>query len=140
MHVTLLLADAAQVVGGKLSLLGAGWNVAGPGGSPIPMAVGIVVRVPWNETNQRHKFLAALLTEDGQPTFNDRGEPIRAEGEFEVGRPPGTKAGASFNTPFAFQLTIPLQEGGYRWEVSVDGTQLADESFTVLPKNPLTPR
>ena len=134
MHVTLLLADSAQVVAGKLFLLGAGWNIAGPGGSPIPMGVGIIVRVPWNETNQRHQFLAALVTEDGEPVLNEKSEAIRAEGEFEVGRPPGVKPGASFNTPFALQLTIPLEKGGYRWEVSVDGTRLADEAFMITDR------
>lgn len=136
MSVTFILADAAQVVGGKLFVLGGGWNLSGPGGSPIPMGVGLVIRVPWNETNQRHKFQVALMTEDGAPVPNPEGEGIRVEGEFEIGRPAGIRPGSSFNAPFAVQLNPVLPSGGYRWEVNVDGTVLATESFTVLDRNP----
>jgi hypothetical protein len=130
-HVTLLLADAAQVVAGKLYILGGAWNITGPGGSPINMGLAINIRIPWNETNQRHKFRAVLLTEDGQGVKNPNGEDIFIEAEFEMGRPPGLKPGVSFNAPFAIQMNQILAAGGYRWEASIDGTLLAAESFTV---------
>ena len=44
MKVTMLLADAAQAVNGKLYILGGGWSVAGP--DPTPMAIALKMEVP----------------------------------------------------------------------------------------------
>jgi hypothetical protein len=44
--VTLLLADAAQAVEGKLYLLGAGWRFIGP--APQPTALACLFEVDWN--------------------------------------------------------------------------------------------
>ncbi len=139
MRVTLLLCDAAQVVGGKLYILGGGWNLlrARPG-HPSPMALAMSVVVPWNATNERHVFRACLLNEDGQPVMTPDQKPLEIGGEFELGRPPGTKPGASFNVPLAIQIAFPLEPGSYRWEVAMDGTTMAEESFTVVPA-PMVP-
>ncbi|MDQ3354462.1 MAG: hypothetical protein M3507_08295, partial [Actinomycetota bacterium] len=64
MKVTMLLADAAQAVGGKLFILGGGWSVTGPG--PAPMAMAIKIEVPWDRTNQRHHWALDLIDQDGQ--------------------------------------------------------------------------
>jgi hypothetical protein len=133
-RVTLLLADSAEAVNGKLYVLGGGWNLGGPAGQPIAMAVAIIISVPWHETNQRHSFRAVLLTEDGQPVPNPEGQPIEVTGGFDVGRPAGIKPGSSFNAPLAIRLNPALAAGGYRWEVSIDGTLMAAESFTIMDR------
>jgi hypothetical protein len=138
MKVTFLLCDAAQAVGGKLYILGGGWNVAfARGDQPYPMGLAINVQVPWNATNERHTFKAALLTEDGPPALTPDDKPVEIGGEFDMGRPPGTKAGSSFNVPLGIQIALPLQPGAYRWEISIDGTVMAEESFTILPAGPV---
>ena len=138
MRVTLLLCDAAQVQGGKLFVLGGGWNIALKRGDlPVPMALAINILVPWNATNERHKFVACLLTEDGEAVNSPDGKPVEIKGEFEMGRPPGIKPGTSLKAPMAIQVALPLALGAYKWELSVDGTVLAEESFTVMPASPI---
>lgn len=132
MLVTVLLCDAAQVAAGKLFVLGGGWSTLvknRPG--PANMALAILVTVPWNETNQRHSLRASLVNEDGQPVSNPEGQPVEVKGDFEVGRPPGVKAGQSFNVPLAANLGLDINPANYRWDVEIDGTSLASVSFTV---------
>ena len=65
MKVTILLADSAQAINGKLYILGGGWSIADPG--PIVMAIAMKIEVPWDQANVRHRFKLSLLTADGQP-------------------------------------------------------------------------
>lgn len=65
----LILADSAQVIGNKLYLLGGGWDrVTINKGFPAlhPMAVALSFRVPWEETNRKHKFEVEIVTADGK--------------------------------------------------------------------------
>ena len=43
MKVTMMLADSAQVAGGKLYILGGGWSITGP--MPCPSAIAVIVVV-----------------------------------------------------------------------------------------------
>lgn len=105
MRVTLLLADAAQLVDGKLYLLGGGWQVRRP--VPIPWAIVVKIEVPWDQTNMRHSLRLELVDEDGHSVR--AGNPIVFHGEFEVGRPPGTKPGAWQDAWFVLNLPpLPL--------------------------------
>lgn len=132
MSVTMLLCDAAQEVKGKLFILGGGWNVLTAAGTPVSMALAVKVGVPWLQTNDRHRITAQLVTQDGAlVVLND--SPVRVEGEFEVGRPPGVPAGSSFNVPLAFSFQgLVLEQGEYRWELTIDGSLEARESFRVV--------
>ena len=65
MKVTLLLADSAQAVEGKLYILGGGWSIIGP--EPTPMAIAVKIEVPWDQTNRRHTWQFVLLDSDGRP-------------------------------------------------------------------------
>ena len=95
MKATLILADHARVSEGKLDVLGAGWTLAGP--DPVTMGIGVLIEVPWDQTNRRHAMVVRLLGEDGQLTRCRRrtagARGIEAHTEFEVGRPPGVAAG-----------------------------------------------
>ena len=96
------------------------------------MALAIKILVPWADANTRHKIVAELVTEDGQPALlGDK--PVRVEGQFEVGRPAGLPQGTSLDAPLALTVTgIELSPGGYRWQLLVDGDQLAEASFHVV--------
>lgn len=139
-----LLADSAQAVGGKLYLLGGGWNVTGPG--PTPMALAGVLELEWDEANRPRRCHIELLTEDGRPVTvpTPLGErPFELEVAVEVGRPAGTRAGTSFNLPIALNLgPVPLPPGGsYVWRFSIDG-ESRDEwrlPFTTRPAVPSQP-
>lgn len=125
MRLDIILADAAQAVGGKAYLLGAGWSMTG-GEGPTSMAVVIFLEVPWDQTGRKIPFRLELLDADGQPV--DAPGPagpqhLIVDGEVEAGRP----ADLPHGTPVALQpLTItigslPLDPGRYVWKVSLDG-------------------
>lgn len=138
MKVTLLLADAAQAVGGKLYILGGGWSITGP--DPTPSAIAIKIEVPWDQANRKHALQLVLVDEDGQPAMvptpsGDR--PVEVGGEFEVGRPPGLKAGTPLDVTLAINIgSLTLRPSTrYAWRLSIDG-QTEDEwrvGFTTRP-------
>ena len=132
MKVTMLLADAAQEIGGKLYILGGGWSITIPG---TPSAIAMKFEVPWDQANQRHEILLELVTSDGEPLLvaTPEGEqvPLRIEGVLEVGRPAGLKPGTPIDAAMAMNLgPLPLEpDQRYQWRLSVDGRQ--DEDWTL---------
>jgi hypothetical protein len=121
-RVTLMLADSAQEVGGKLYILGGGWSVTGP--VVPPSAVAVKIDVPWDEANRAHSWVLRLIDEDGMPVLVDAdGGELRVEGTFEVGRPPGVRPGTPIDVPLAVNFgPLPLRPGTrYVWELSIDG-------------------
>jgi hypothetical protein len=138
MKVTMMLADAAQAVDGKLYILGGGWSLIGP--DPTPMAIAIKIEVPWDEANRPHRLKLSLLDADGRPVpvptpAGDR--PLELDADFEVGRPPGLKPGTPLDIPLAMNLgPLPLRPGQiYVWRVSIDGSTQDDwqVSFSTRP-------
>lgn len=120
--VTMLLADYAAAADGKLTVVGGGWNVTGP--YPAPFAIAMLFEVPWHLTNTEQTFRLELIDLDGNSVVPVGGEdPVIIEGQFEVGRPPGVRAGTSF--PFPVPLNHPplaLAPGGeYEWRLTVNG-------------------
>lgn len=124
MKVTMMLADSAQAVEGKLYILGGGWSITGP--LPCPSAIAVLVSVPWNETNRKHRVKVELLDADYRPVLlpaSGGGAPLAISGDFEVGRPPGIKPGSAIEVPFAFNIgAIPLEpDARYVWKLTIDG-------------------
>lgn len=127
MRVTMLLADAAQEVNGKLYVLGGGWSVTGP--DVPPMSLAIKLDVPWGESNTEHTFTIVLVDADGQPVSSgtEEGPDVRVDGTFEVGRPVGMPAGSDIDFAFAVQVPpFPLAHGRYAWQLSIDGRTRED--------------
>lgn len=138
MKATLLLADAAQAVNGKLYILGGGWSITGPG--PTASAIAIKIDVPWDEANRHHSLKLTLVNADGQPVMvptptGDRAVELSAE--FEVGRPPGLKPGTPLDVALAINIgPLPLQpDSRYVWRCSIDGRSAEDWrlTFTTRP-------
>jgi hypothetical protein len=124
LHVNIMLADFAQVADGKLNVIGGGWAVTGP--EPCPFALAGVFEVPWTMTNQPLQFRFELIDLDGNEVIVDTPEgeqSVSFEGTFEVGRPPGLRAGSSQRVPFAINGgALPLEPGmSYEWRLSVNG-------------------
>jgi hypothetical protein len=120
--VTMLLADAVEAAEGKLYILGGGWSVRSP--DPVPMAIALYVQVPRDRTNEEHVWVLELVDADGQAVLVDEDdEPVRLEGGFEVGRPPGTKPGTPIDVPLAINFgPMPLEPGGrYEFRLAIDG-------------------
>ena len=127
MRVTIMLADAAQESGGKLFILGGGWSVTGP--SMPPSAIALKIDVPWDQANLTHEWVLELLTEDGIP-LEIEGQPLRVEGEFEVGRPAGAAPGSYIDVPVAVNFgPFPVTPGRrYVWQLTIDGETTAEWS------------
>lgn len=138
MKLTMLLADSAQAVGGKLYILGGGWSVIGP--DPAPSAIAIKIDVPWTESNKRHRLDLALLDEDGRPalvpTPVGTSVPIQISGDFEVGRPPGLRPGTDLGVVLALNIgPLPLASGrGYVWTCSINGQTRDDWRVTFMTR------
>jgi hypothetical protein len=128
----LIVADGAQAVGGKLYVMGGGWShlwlPAFPGRPPIPFAVALALRVPWNRTNQRFVFALDLKDADGQRV----GDEPPVTGEMEQGRPPGLTPGSDQRVVLAFPIgSVFPKPGRYRFEVLVDGKVIGDTAIEV---------
>jgi hypothetical protein len=143
--VTMLLADAAQAVNGKLYILGGGWSITGPG--PAQMALAIKIEVPWTGANIPHTLELKLINEDGRPVMaptitGDR--PVELSMQFEIGRPAGLKAGTPLDVPLAINLApLPLEAGSrFIWHCFIDGqtTEGWQVTFSTRPsQSPQSP-
>lgn len=133
----IIVADAAQVVGGKLFVLGGGWDRLFvpelPGRPTMPFAVAVGIMVPWSMTNRQFEFALELADADGAVVDE------LVLGQFEVGRPPGLRAGASQR----FQIAGPAgpefpAEGRYVVQCRVDGELVGHTAIEVstVPQQP----
>lgn len=133
MKATLLLADYAQAVNGKLYIVGGGWSICGP--APTPMGVAIKIEVPWDQSNIAHKLVLELVDADGQPvTLTDESgaeQAVRIEADLEVGRPPGIKPGTPLDATLAVNTgPLPLPpDSRFAWQLQIGGT--TDEDWRV---------
>lgn len=141
-RATIMLADSAQAVAGKLYVLGGGWNMVS---GPIASALAVLFTVSWDLANTRHKWRIELVDMDSRPVLmqqpgNEDPQPIYLEGEFEVGRPAGYPQGADLVSPLALQLSpFPLPPGRYVWRLLIDGEEPDDTAraaFTVVAASP----
>jgi len=116
--ITMLLADAAQQVGGKLYILGGGWSTTG---SPTaPMAVAIKIEVPWDRTNVSHDWRLALVDADGRPVQTSDDRAVEVSGQLEVGRPAGLPDGTPLDAPLVVTFgSMPLSPGRYEWRLEI---------------------
>ena len=129
-EVQLILCDAAVAdPNGKLHMLGAGWSLTA---SPTsPHAVALLIKVPWDRTNQKLPLKLELFDADGKPVVLADG-PIGVHAEIEVGRPVGVPPGIMLDSAFTVGLgPLPLPPGRYQWRADL-ADQLFSAFFTVL--------
>jgi hypothetical protein len=126
MRVTMMLADAAQEVNGKLYILGGGWSVTGP--VLPPMAIALKLDVPWVAADQPHEFVLVLVDADGHPVrVGETQDEVRAGGRFEVARPEGLPPGADIDFSLALTIgSLPLPPGAYVWQLWIDDETSVD--------------
>ncbi len=134
-EATLILCDAAQAdPSGKMHMLGAGWSMTG---SPTaPSAVAVMLKVPWDRTNEQITLHLHLCDADGRPVTVAAPEgqeqvEVAHRGNLEVGRPPGVPAGSAIDAAFAVNVPpLPLPPGRYQWRLDV-GNDFRSAEFTV---------
>jgi Family of unknown function (DUF6941) len=143
MRVTMMLADAAQAVAGKLYVLGGGWSIVGP--EPMPMAIALKIDVPWDSANRRHTLRLVLVDDDDQPVVvpTPTGErAVELSADFEVGRPPGTKPGTDLDVVFGVNiLPMPLKtDSRYVWRCHIDDQTREEWQVRFTTRSATTPR
>lgn len=118
--VSSFLADSVEAVQGKIYALGIGWDVIYTAALPTThsrVGLGILVEVPYTETNKDHEIQIKLVDEDGQ-LIND----LDFTSHFNLGRPALLRSGDSQILPFAFNfdgLTFS-KSGTFRWEIMIN--------------------
>jgi hypothetical protein len=137
---TALLCDWAEAINGKLYIQGGGWTRLTLLRAHT-FAVAVQLFIPWDLTNRKTKFTAAILTEDGKPIYakdplgRDTDDEIKAEGELEVGRPPGLKPGSDIAVPMVLRYeNVDVSEGRYLWVLTIDEEEVSRVSFDVSRK------
>ena len=126
----LILADAAQVVGGKLYLMGGGWtrlwvNSAFPVQKHIAIAASF--QIDWNETNERHPVTIEIASADGKVLAT-------VGGEVEAGRPAGAVAGEAQRVQLAAEMGLTFESSGtYEISARMAGQEPTRLTFAVLP-------
>ncbi len=122
MECIVLLCDFAEVIGGKLYVMGGGWNTCPPG--PRNLSVAVRIAVPWSEANEDHSLALRLQDEGGRTVdLGQPPKPVIIEGKFQVGRPPGTPQGwdLDYTAVFNFGGLVLEPERIYRWQLEIDG-------------------
>ena len=130
----LIIADAAQISGKKLYILGGGWDRLTLNKIPVQhrMAVAVSFRVPWGETNRKHHFEIEMTDGDGASLG-------KLDGQFEVGRPPGLPQGSPQRGQIALGMTVELKRlGTYMISAVVDDQEARTFPFYVTPGPALT--
>jgi hypothetical protein len=138
-EATLLLANSAEAgPNGTVSALGIGWSITGTPTPPIALV--LLIKVPWDQTNVKHRLTLKLVDSDGhdvmlgQTQLGGDPAPLLIDGEFEVGRPPGLPHGTPIDQamPITIGPGLPLIPGrGYQWRLEIDGDAVASRSFLV---------
>lgn len=129
----MLLCDAAQSVGGKLYVIGGGWSQLSAAQWPGLVSLAIRLAIPWDRANESLHMEARLVTDQGEAIEID-GTPVKAEGDLEVGRPPGMKRGSPLDTTLALNFQgLALDQGGYVWELEIADQIVARSPFRVNP-------
>ena len=124
----LILADAAEATGGKLYLIGGGWDQLTVQKFPFQqsMAIAVSFRVPWNQTNEKHSFEIEVANADG-------GSIARVPGQFEVGRRPGIPVGQDQRAQFVVNVNWAIKDaGGYVVICRLDGEERRRFPFNVV--------
>jgi hypothetical protein len=139
MKVTMLLADAAQVAEGKLNILGGGWDMCGPG--PTPMAVAVVLEVPPSQARRKHTWSVVLVDQNGEPALlpaDGQKSTVAIHGEIQrIQSPKSAPPERPVKLHFAINIApLPLEPNtSYAWRLSIDNKTRSEwqVSFSTRP-------
>lgn len=125
----LMLADRAEVLNGKLYVMGGGYdrrtinNITAP--VTLTMVVGVLI--PWTSTNQPHEIKLVLETEDGIMVGQE------VQGQLTVGRSAQAISGQLFRVMTVVNLTVTLPGlGAYRVIATLDNGESKATTFYAI--------
>lgn len=127
----LIVANHLEAINGLLYVSGGGWTdlhrrIRGSSAPASHFGIGMIVRVPWQETNQPHHFTVDIRSDQDNQMI------AHAEGEIRVGQPPQLARGSEQHAVVAITIdtTFP-NAGGYHVIAAIDGEHMANWSFRV---------
>ncbi len=122
----LQLADHAEVLNGKLYMMGGAWDRLHIGdiGQQVAFYIAIGVLVPWSLTNEPHQLQIRIEDEDGTQLHSD------LQATLNMGRPVTATKGQCFRAMavLPLQLTLPGY-GAYRVVAMVPGQSQKQATF-----------
>lgn len=133
-----LLADAAQVVGGKLYLMGGAFDTLTARQFPAThrtLSLVIVLEIGPGDRNRDLEVTTTLYDEDGK----DLG--VKSKGTFRVGAPSTLPAGATSLIPLVTvfgNIQFP-EPGGYVFIIEHEGQELSRVPLRVQPPPGIRP-
>lgn len=118
-----VLADAAQVAGGKLFILGGGWSLFRAMHFPSPVQLAVAASISFTASEIGLKFPLQIIVAD------DAGVPIvpPMKGEVQTGQAAAdTPRGATHRVPVAANMGITLPRAGkYAITVTIGSSKVA---------------
>jgi hypothetical protein len=143
MDVDVILCNHAEALANQLFLTGGGVNMCIVAPAPphlVTVALGAVVHVPYQATNQAHKVRVTLVDSDENPVMawlpdgSPPAPPIQIESEFNVGRPPIIEVGDEQTMALAMNFNnLPMSAlGYYNFVVEIDGHEERRLPFRVM--------
>ena len=128
---TAMLADSAQVQGGKLYVLGGGFDTISARSLPVVhrnLTLAMVAEVEPDERHRDLELVIELVDEDGKSLD------VEAKGKLRVGAPPNLPPGATSIVPIVSPFhNIKFSEAkGYAFAVRFEGDEIARVRFRVV--------
>lgn len=124
-----LLADAAQAVGGKIFVLGGGWNLFRSPNFPAPvqLAVAVGLGFTFDEVGSKYPLSVVIADEAGVPIIPE------IKGQVETGQSaPDVPRTATIKIPVAINVNLSLPHPGTYGIVVTAGTSTAQLSFEAI--------
>jgi hypothetical protein len=129
-----ILADAVQAAGGKLFVLGGGWDTLVVPRFPArhSLGIGVKIRVPWSDIGGQIRLSVELQDEDGRRVPSAG----RLTHSFQAGRPGSHPDGSDVSVVRAITFSnVPLPEpGGYAFAIFLDEVERARLRFRAVTR------
>lgn len=116
----MMAADAVEAIGGKLYILGGGWDImtVGSFAQPITFGLACTLLVPWNETDDDHTLTLAIEDADAHEVAP------RLSINFKTGRSPTIPKGAPTRVAVGVKAAVTMPgPGSYAFVARVDGRE-----------------
>jgi hypothetical protein len=123
-----ILVEHAEVIHGKLYLMGGGWNsiTVQDFGAPLILPLAVSVLVPWQATNRPHTVTISIQSADAA-VLAEQHRPLT------VGRPATIEPGTSQRSLLVLRVPVTLPgPGRYVALASVNGTSETRVTFRAL--------